>query len=154
MPTDYETIYQQQRHALGDPTPSIVAFFDAYPKPSADVLDLGCGQGRDALFIARRGHRMVGVDLSLTGIEQLLADAKAESLPIQGMVADLRDFEPSENYDVVVLDRTLHLLAASERLTVLQSVSQATRPDGFVLITDEKSNMPAIKNFFPVDSAE
>ena len=78
MPTDYDKVYQQQRHALGNPTQVFVDFFDQYQKTNADVLDLGCGQGRDTLFIARQGHHVVGVDLSQTGIDQLLEDAQAE----------------------------------------------------------------------------
>lgn len=153
MPTDYETIYQEQRHALGKPTQVFVDFFEGYAKTQADVLDLGCGQGRDALFIARRGHRVVGVDLSPTGVAQLLADAQAEGLTIEGVVADLREYEPSGEYDVIVIDRTLHMLdEVEQRLQVLAAVSQATRAEGFVLIADERANMPAFKAFFERDA--
>lgn len=151
MPTDYEQVYQQ-RHALGKPTQIFVDFFDSYPKQKADVLDLGCGQGRDALFIARRGHRVVGVDIAPTGIAQLMEDAQAEGLQIEGVVADLRTYEPQGDYDVVLLDRTLHMLAADARLEVLKQVSRVARDDGFVLIADEKSNMPAIRTFFQQDA--
>jgi tellurite methyltransferase len=151
MPTDYEKVYQQKRHALGDPTQAFVTFFDQYDGQNADVLDVGCGQGRDALFIARRGHRVVGVDISSTGIAQLLEDAQAEGLNIEGVVADLRDFEPAGKYDVVVIDRTLHMLEADMRLDVLERVCHAVREDGFVLIADEKSNLPRMREFFEAD---
>lgn len=154
MPTDYDKLYQEQRHALGQPTQVFVDFFDQYPKQDALVLDLGCGQGRDALFIARRGHRVVGVDLSATGIEQLIADAHAEGLLIEAIVADLRAYEPSGSYDVVLLDRTLHMLAEPERLHVLKQVSRVTRAGGSVLIADEPSNMAAIKAFFQDDAPQ
>lgn len=39
------------------------------------MLDLGCGQGRDALLFARAGHRLLGVDVSSVGIEQMRATA-------------------------------------------------------------------------------
>ncbi len=152
MPTDYEKIYQQQRHALGDPTREFVAFFDHYNKQKADILDIGCGQGRDALFIASLGHHVVGVDISQTGIAQLLEDAQSEGLNIEGIVADLRDFEPTDTYDVIVIDRTLHMLAEDIRLSVLERVCQATREGGFILIADEKSNLPPMRAFFEVNS--
>ena len=53
------------------------------------MLDLGCGQGRDALFIARKGHAVVGVNISKTGVGQMLEDAKQEELDISGIVADV-----------------------------------------------------------------
>ena len=152
MPTDYEKIYQHQRHALGDPTQEFVTFFDRYDKQTADVLDIGCGQGRDALFIACRGHHVVGVDMAATGIAQLLEAAQADDLNIEGVVADLRNFEPGGTYDVVVIDRTLHMLEADTRLGVLERVCHSVREDGFVLIADEKSNLPSMRAFFETDS--
>lgn len=151
MPTDYEKVYQQQRHALGSPTQIFVDFFEQYDKPQADVLDIGCGQGRDALFIARRGHHVVGVDIAPTGIAQLLKDAQAEDLHIEGIVADLRDYQAEGTFDVVIIDRTLHMLDVASRIHVLQQVSNVIRPDGFVLIADEKSNMPHIRDYFQGD---
>ena len=152
MPTDYETLYQQQRHALGRPTNEFVAFFNQYDKPKADVLDIGCGQGRDALFIARLGHHVVGVDISQTGIAQLLEDAHAEGLSIEGVVADLREYEPEGEFDVVVIDRTLHMLDLDSRQVILERVCRCTRNGGFILIADEKSNLPDIRVFFEGDS--
>lgn len=154
MPTDYEKVYQQQRHALGRPSQQFVDFFQQYAKQAADVLDIGCGQGRDSLFIARRGHRVVGVDKSSTGIAQLLEDAQTEKLNIEGYVADLSEYVPQGTYDVIVIDRTLHMLDANTRLRVLERVSPATRQAGFVLIADEKSNIASIKDFFQSDEAE
>lgn len=152
MPADYEKLYQQQRHALGDPTKEFMAFFDQYEKQNAKVLDIGCGQGRDALFIARRGHHVIGVDLSETGIAQLLEDARSEGLMIDGIVADLSEYEPHEQYDVVVIDRTLHMLDATVRLEVLDRLCRATRDGGYVLIADQRSNLPGMKTLLEKDS--
>lgn len=148
MPTD---VYQEKRHALGEPTKEFVEFFNEYPKQEADVLDLGCGQGRDALFIARRGHRVVGVDLSETGITQLREDAQSEGLNIEGVIADLVDYQPTEQFDVVVIDRTLHMLDAELRLDILARITPCVRDDGFILIADEPSNLPAMTAFFSQD---
>jgi cyclopropane fatty-acyl-phospholipid synthase-like methyltransferase len=52
-------------------------------------LDVGCGQGRDALFIAIKGHRVVGMDISANGIRDLKDVASRENLPIEGIVADI-----------------------------------------------------------------
>ena len=55
MTTDYEQFYRENPHGLGEPTREFVAFFDTYDRAQASVLDVGCGQGRDALFVARLG---------------------------------------------------------------------------------------------------
>jgi 2-polyprenyl-3-methyl-5-hydroxy-6-metoxy-1,4-benzoquinol methylase len=145
MPTDYEKVYQQQRDALGKPTKEFVVFFDKYEKEEAHVLDIGCGQGRDALFIARRGHHVTGIDISETGIAQMQEDARREGLKVDGHVIDLCDYNPDREYDVVVIDRTLHMLAEDTRLELMKRLSRATRVGGYLLIADQKSNLPAMK---------
>jgi SAM-dependent methyltransferase len=62
--------------------------------PDGDVLDLGCGQGRHALWLARRGRRVVAVDPSPVAIRTVDEVAARESLPIttvQSGFAELDD---------------------------------------------------------------
>lgn len=69
---EYDAHYMKGPGQCGEPFPKVVAFFEAYAKRNAAVLDLGCGQGRDALVAARRGHRVLGVDLSKVGVAQMV----------------------------------------------------------------------------------
>ena len=89
MTCDYDRLYGEARDALGNPTSVFVDFFDRLDQPNIRVLDVGCGQGRDAIFIARKGHHVVGVDLSANGIRDLNDAAAQENLPIEGVVADI-----------------------------------------------------------------
>lgn len=141
----FDTIYGSGRDVLGPPFKDIVRFFETEIAPGARVLDLGCGQGRDALFIARLGHEVVGVDYSPVGIAQLAEDAATEGLPIEAVVADLADYIPDGAFDVVLFDRTLHILSAVSRLTVVERCAECVAPGGFLLIVDEAPNIPAIK---------
>ena len=50
-----------------------------------------------------------------------------------------------EIFDVIVIGRTLHMLATDEREAVLAKLLEFSKRDGFVLIADEKSNIPAFK---------
>ena len=122
MPYNYDKLYGEMPDALGPPSDVFVKFFDSYPKQAARVLDIGCGQGRDALFIARRGHRVVGVDLSPNGIAAMLASAEKDNLPVEGIVADIADFTPDGVFDVIVIDRTLHMLSSADRQRVLSEL--------------------------------
>jgi|AntAceMinimDraft_6_1070360.scaffolds.fasta_scaffold02523_5 2-polyprenyl-3-methyl-5-hydroxy-6-metoxy-1,4-benzoquinol methylase len=147
MSTDYEEFYKENPHGLGKPFKEFVSFFAEYKKIAARVLDLGCGQGRDAVFIARQGHSVVGVDIAETGIKQLLKDAKKEGLGIEGVVADVKDYVPDSNFDVVVIDRTLHMLSEeSDRLAVLENLFSFINKEGYILIADEKKNLPAMED--------
>ena len=90
---NYEKEYQNSRNVCGEPFPEIVEFFENYDDECATVLDSGCGQGRDALFIARKGHSVLGVDTAQTGIEQMLEEAESEKLAVDGVIADITNYE-------------------------------------------------------------
>ena len=70
-----------------------LGFFENYDVECATVHDSGCGQGRDALFIARKGHSVLGVDTAQTGIEQMLEEAESEKLAVDGVNADITNYE-------------------------------------------------------------
>jgi len=149
MATDYETYYRDNRHGLGEPTREFVAFFNDYPDKPCEVLDIGCGQGRDALFIARLGHNVTAIDFSPTGIQDLENDALAEGLSINAIVADVRNYQWTGTFDVIVIDRTLHMLSVKEQTRVLQNLLlSVTKKGSHVLIADEPSNLPALAAVF------
>ena len=75
---NYEKEYQNSRNVCVEPFPEIVEFFENYDDECATFLDIGCGQGRDALFIARKGHSVLRVDSDQTGIEQMLEEAESK----------------------------------------------------------------------------
>lgn len=146
MATNYEKLYQTSPGALGQPTRAFVDFFGTYPLHGASVLDVGCGQGRDAIFIARLGHRVIGVDISPAGIAAMLATSATENLNITGIVSDIRDYQPDGLYDVMVIDRTLHMLNETDRQSVLSTLVQHVADPGYLLIADEKSNIEGFRN--------
>ena len=86
MVYDYDKLYGATSQALGAPTQVLVELFKRNTSEALRVLDVGCGQGRDAFFIARQGHSVVGVDLSPNGINDLIIAANKEKLAIEGVV--------------------------------------------------------------------
>jgi 2-polyprenyl-3-methyl-5-hydroxy-6-metoxy-1,4-benzoquinol methylase len=154
MAYDYDKLYGSTSQALGEPTKIFVDFFEHNTTENLRVLDVGCGQGRDALFVARKGHRVVGIDLSPNGIRDLNEKANAENLDVEGIVADISTFDPEGEFDVVLIDRTLHMLPEKERLDVLARVISAVPIGGWVLIADEASNMRGLKRVFSASERE
>ncbi len=94
------------------------------------VLDLGCGTGRVALHLARRGHRVVGLDVDPELVASL--DARAAELPVETVVADMRDFGLESQVGLALAPmQTLQLLpGAADREACLRRVSSHLRPGG------------------------
>ncbi len=151
---DYDKHYRNGRGQCGDPFGELVDFFAGYDAPLR-VLDLGCGQGRDAIMIARQGHHVTGVDLSEIGIAQLQQDAAAEGLDIEARVGDVLDFRSRRKFDVCVLDRVLHLLLDDgERRACLDLAARLTRVGGHVLVVETPKNVPLVRRYFDERGAE
>lgn len=148
MAYDYDALYRKNKDALGAPTKEFVRFFEDLKNATATVLDIGCGQGRDAIFIARRGHAVTAMDLSPAGIADIQAVAKTENLPLTAVVADVTTYTPDGQFDVILIDRTLHMLEKAPRLAALSRLLGHVAPLGWVLIADEASNMPGFRDLF------
>lgn len=139
--SNYDKQYQTETALFGTPYPEFEAFVQRHAVHGGRALDIGCGQGRDALMLARHGYHVTGVDASRVGIEQMLAQAAAEQLPVEGVVADFYAYEPDETYDAIVLDSILHFEKGdtAKELDLLNKLSAYLNEDGYLFIFVHKS---------------
>ncbi len=108
-----------------------LALWEEYAVAAAGpVLELGCGTGRVALHLARRGHRVVGVDLDPVLIACLAE--RAAGLPLAPIVADARDFQLEDDVELALAPmQMLQLLPDGfARVACLSCVAAQLRPGG------------------------
>lgn len=128
----YNKHYEKEAY-FGEPYPGLVDFFMNYPERKV-VLDLGCGQGRDALFLGRIGYRVIGVDISDVGIQQLNFAAQKERLQVKGLVADIYSFGITDEYDMVLLDSIFHFYKndLDKETGFLKRIIEEIKPGGVI----------------------
>lgn len=81
---------------------------------SWSVLDVGCGDGKNSLYLASLGYANVeAFDLSENAIEKLHRLAASENLHISAWPQDLTQFMFNKNYDLVMSFGTLHFVEKS-----------------------------------------
>lgn len=132
---DFEQAYQgttpigrKMPWDIGAPQPAVVALADA-GEFTGDVLDIGCGLGDNAAFLASRGHHVTGLDGAQSAVEQARARAAAKGLDVEFAVADATKLEGYEGRFDTVLDSALyHCLSEDERREYLAALTRATRP--------------------------
>jgi SAM-dependent methyltransferase len=96
------------------------------------ALDLGAGEGSDAIRLARLGFDVDAVEGSAAGAEKIEAFARQARVHVNVIHEDARVFQPATLYDVIVCNGLLHYLA--EKAAVLQKLQDATRAGGYNLV--------------------
>jgi SAM-dependent methyltransferase len=101
------------------------------------VLDVGCGPGRHALALARRGLDVVGVDLSEDFIALAREAAEEEGLPAVFEVVDVRDLAYEGGFDAIVClcQGGFGLLGGRDEPAVFERIATALRPGGRLALT-------------------
>lgn len=110
-------------HADAVPPPAQVLAENAHLLPLAGgrALDLACGLGGNALFLARRGFRVDAVDISPVAIETLRSLAEHQGLSIRAWSEDVCTMVfPTEGYRVIVVSRFLERSLAHSILRALE----------------------------------
>jgi SAM-dependent methyltransferase len=115
---------------IGRPQPEVVRLAED-GRIVGDVLDLGCGTGENALFLAARGHRVVGVDGSPTAIEAARRKCVERGLEVAFLVADALDLRRLRRRFETVLDCGLfHVFSDEERGRYVESLCEVLASGG------------------------
>jgi tellurite methyltransferase len=100
------------------------------PERPLRLLDVGCGEGRNAVFFARNGYRVTAFDSSPVGVEKAERAAADLGLSLEAFVADVNVYRPSESFDVIFSTGVLHYVPRKLRTEVLAGYREATLPGG------------------------
>ncbi|WP_280312963.1 class I SAM-dependent methyltransferase [Nocardia abscessus] len=111
--------------------------------PPGKMLDLGCGAGGDALWLAHRGWHVTAIDISAVAVGRLgrLAISHGLGDRIVAERHDLRESFPQGRFDLICA-HYLHTPFDLDRATVLRAAAQALRSSGRLLVVDHGSTAP------------
>lgn len=116
------------------------------PLPPGRALDLGCGEGGDAIWLASRGWAVTGVDISQTATSRAAAAATARDLTTDQahfVTADLTEWmaEADAEYDLVVAS-FLQSPVGLDRGHVLREAARRVAPGGHLLLISHAAPPP------------
>lgn len=101
------------------------------------ALDLACGEGRNAVWLATQGWEVTGVDFSAVGIDKGRELAAANDVDVHWVVADATRWESDTAFDLVIL---FYLqLAEIERRAAVTAAARALAPGGTIVVVAHDS---------------
>lgn len=110
------------------------------------ALDLGCGEGGDAVWLAENGWQVTAVDISETALQRAAEEARARGVleRIDFQRHDLSDSFPDGTYDLISA-QFLHSTVRLERPHILRTAANAVAPNGRLVIVDHAAPPPFSK---------
>ncbi len=99
--------------------------------PGSEVVELGCGEGRNAVWLAEQGHRVTAIDYSEAGLEKAAALADEHGVEVEFVQADLAFWLPKRRWDAAVC--TFVHMRLAERLRFYTAMQVALRPGGLLV---------------------
>lgn len=115
-------------------------------------LDLGCGNGKNSIYLAKNGFDVTAIDASY----YCISEAKKSNNEVKWKVRDMRKLKCEDSkYDLVVLTGSLHCLSTlSEVLDVIKTVKSSTKIGGYNVISVFNSEVQDLSghssNFHPI----
>lgn len=138
----FDDLYRGNPYYFGrEPSRLVARFHDLIPD-TGFVLDIGVGQGRNALFLARRGISVEGVDLSAVGLETTKSVAVQEGLPVALHRVDIIEYSPhvmsvggGRSYDAVLALGIIPVLSRENVNILFRRIDSWTAPGGLVFVS-------------------
>jgi SAM-dependent methyltransferase len=103
------------------------------------ALDLACGEGRNAVWLAEQGWEVTGVDFSDAGLAKAAALAAERRVEVEWVQADLLEYAPEPGAFALVAVLYLHVVAAKRR-KILARAAGAVAPGGVLLVVGHDSS--------------
>ena len=119
---------------FGGPAGELVSLADLLPD-GPSVLDIGCGEGRNALYLAGRGCAVTAIDLSAAGIAKLKHFARRKGLQVTAEVQDMRRYDFTRKFDLIIAHGSLHLIRREHWASLNRRMKANTSAGGYNAVT-------------------
>ncbi|MBE6930062.1 MAG: methyltransferase domain-containing protein [Ruminococcaceae bacterium] len=114
------------------------------PTEPLRVLDIGCGEGKDAVFLARNGYLVSAFDIAESGLAKGRELAGHCGVDVDFFRADIQVFLPVQEFDIIFSSGVLHYLMPERRGRFFERLKACTSPGGIHVL-----NVFVAKSFLP-----
>lgn len=117
------------------PDENLVSYVETGRIRHGKALDLGCGPGRNSLYLSSQGFSVDAFDLSEVAIDWARERANARGLDIHFHCQSVFEINPQEEYDLIYDSGCMHHILPHRRIQYLDMVYNGLKPDGYFGLT-------------------
>ena len=130
--TDYENRYNHNGFYWGvAPNPMCYDIMRLKPPTTPlRLLDICCGEGKDAVFFANNGYIVSAFDIAASGLDKGKTLAEQNGCHVNFFTANVRDFIPDDTFDIIYTSAGLLYFAPEQRPTMMNAYKRKTNPGG------------------------
>ena len=145
--TYYEDAYRSEEYYWGtEPAAFCKELMELCPvSGETTVLDIGCGEGKDAVFFAVNGYTVDAFDVTESGIRKTMLLAEKKHVRVNAWVDDINTFDVNRQYDIVYSTGTVQYLFEENKKPFFEKINRITKPGGIVFF-----NVFVEKPFLPL----
>lgn len=132
----YESDYKKDEYFWGiQPSMMCLKILELMPPTRPlKVLDIGCGEGKDAVFLARCGYDVSAFDISEAGLSKTKRLAEKNRVHVRIFRANICDYRLDEGYDILFSSGTLHYIKPELRDEVMANYKSHINENGMVAL--------------------
>lgn len=133
----YDKRYSQNEYYWGiKPSPLCYKVLQYMPPVKhLRLLDVGCGEGKDAVFFARNGYEVTAFDLAAAGIEKTKRLAEHCGVYVNAFTVDINEFRLDTEFDIIYSNGVLHYIPPKIRNEIFNNYKNHTTEDGINVLT-------------------
>lgn len=130
--TIYQKLYEAEEYYWGkEPAKFLNQLITMKPpRPGMKILDIGCGEGKDAVYMAKKGYTVTAFDLTESGIAKTKQLAAETGVKLNAYVDDINTFQTDERFDIIYSSGTLQYLYDDQIDGFFEKVQRMTNPHG------------------------
>ncbi len=146
----WEKSYQEIDTVAFSTEPNVtITEFEHLLNDQSKVLEVGCGEGQNAIYLAGKGHHVDAFDLSEYGIAKLKHRCELSNVQVNAFTADLTTYQFERYYDMITCFGTLHFVDKNEWKKFIKNAKEYTNMGGIHIIQIFTDVVPASEDIAP-----
>ncbi|WP_144788744.1 class I SAM-dependent methyltransferase [Lysinibacillus fusiformis] len=137
----YDDIFRKVPFFVNKPDENLIHYFEKEMIFPSNVLELGCGAGRNAIYLAKKGCSVVGVDLSENALEWAKKRISEEDVHVELVCANIFDLDfQQESFDFIYDSGCFHHIAPHRRVSYIEIINRLLKQDGYFALCSFEEN--------------